>query len=90
MVTAVDNMHLNMQGAVPMEERDPVHAPGQLMPVQLMDVGHHRDDDQRGLIRREAERLGRQEMLPKDEMFRIIARSGRRRPVRNRERNSNR
>ena len=51
MVTAVDNMHLNMHGAVPMEERDPVHAPGQLMPVQLMDVGHHRDDDQRGLMR---------------------------------------
>ena len=79
-----------MHGAVPMVERDTVHAPGHLMPGQLMDVGHHRDDDRSGNLRREAVARGNKEVLSRDEMFNIVVRSGSRRPVRNRERNMNR
>ena len=88
--TGIDNMRLSLQGAVPLEERDPVHAPGHLMPAQLLDVSHHRDDDRDGLIRRAIRREGEGQRLPRDEMLEIVVRSGNRRPLRNRIRNVNR
>ena len=83
-VTGIDNMRLSLRGAVLMEERDIVHAPGHLMPGQLMNVGHHRDDDQDGLLSRVIRREGDGQRLPRDEMFDTVVKSWNTRPLRNR------
>ena len=89
-MTAVDNMRLNINCAVPMEERDLQHAPGHLMPEQHMDIGHHNDDDQHGLLRRNIQQANGEEALPRDIIFDVIVRSNSRRPVRKTARNNNR
>ena len=88
-VTGIDNMRLILQGAVLLEKRDQVHAPGHLMPGQLMDAGHHRDDDHDGLPSRAIRCEGEGQRLPRDEMFDTVVRSGNKRPLRNRIRNMN-
>ena len=69
-----DEWALTVGGAVPLAERNGVRN----LPVRLMDVGHYHDDDP---LRSRRVRASA-DMLPREEMFKKVLESNRRRPPR--------
>ena len=87
--TAADALSSIVRGAVPLEDSLSKHNRNHHVPRQLMDIGHHRDDNPDSDIQRQHKRRAVREIHPRAKILQTIKTSGRRRLAQNFERNAN-